>query len=136
MKYDFDRIIRRTGTGSVKWDLADSIFGGSSLLPLWVADMDFESPPEVTAALVERARHGIFGYTAASPAYFESFITWFKERHGWEILSDWIHFSPGIVPALNLFIQTFSDPGDRIIIQQPVLPLHVRHPQQRKGGRK
>lgn len=120
MKYDFDRVIQRRGTGSVKWDLADSIFGGSDLLPLWVADMDFESPPEVTAALVERARHGIFGYTAASPEYFESFVNWFRKRHQWEIHNEWIHFSPGVVPALNLLIQTFSNPGDRVIIQQPV----------------
>ena len=120
MKYDFDRVIKRTGTGSVKWDLADSLFGGSGLLPLWVADMDFESPPEVTAALVERAHHGIFGYTAASPVYFEAFTAWFRKRHGWEIHTDWIHFSPGVVPALNLLVQTFSDPGDKVIIQQPV----------------
>lgn len=120
MKYDFDKVIKRTGTGSVKWDLADSIFNGSGLLPLWVADMDFESPPEVTAALVDRARHGIFGYTAASRGYLESFIAWFRKRHGWEIHPDWIHFSPGVVPALNLLIQTFSNPGDKIIIQQPV----------------
>jgi cysteine-S-conjugate beta-lyase len=120
MKFDFDRIIRRTGTNSVKWDLVDSIFDGSALLPLWVADMDFESPPEVIDALVNRARHGIFGYTAAPPAYYESQIRWFRERHGWEIRKEWIHFSPGVVPALNLFVQTFSEPGDRVIVQQPV----------------
>ncbi len=120
MKYDFDRVIKRKGTGSVKWDLADSIFGGSDLLPLWVADMDFQSPPEVIDVLVNRARHGIYGYTAASSTYFESFIAWFRKRHGWEIHSDWIHFSPGVVPALNLLLQTFSHPGDKVIIQQPV----------------
>ena len=120
MKYDFDRIINRKGTGSVKWDLVDSIFGGSGLLPLWVADMDFESPPEVIEALVRRARHGIFGYTTPLPAYYEAMIKWFRERHAWEIHTDWIFFSPGVVPALNLLIQTFSDPGDNIIIQQPV----------------
>jgi cysteine-S-conjugate beta-lyase len=120
MKYDFDRIIKRTNTNSVKWDLVDSIFDGSGLLPLWVADMDFESPPEVVDALVRRAGHGIFGYTAAPHAYFESMIRWFRERHAWDIKKDWIHFSPGVVPALNLLVQTFTEPGDRVIIQQPV----------------
>lgn len=120
MKFDFDRIIDRTGTGSFKWDLADSIFKGEGLLPLWVADMDFASPPEVVAALEERARHGVFGYTAPMPEYFRAVADWFERRHGWQIAPDWIVAAPGVVPALNLLIQTFTEPGDGVIVQKPV----------------
>ena len=120
MKYDFDTIIERRGTNSVKWDHADRIFRGCNLLPLWVADMDFQSPPAVIEALTRRASHGIFGYSAPGSDYYRAFTRWFARRHGWEIRPEWIHFTPGVVPALNLIIQTFTEPGDGIIIQQPV----------------
>ncbi|MBN2160719.1 MAG: pyridoxal phosphate-dependent aminotransferase [Spirochaetes bacterium] len=120
MKYDFDRVIDRTGTGSFKWDLADALFHGSGLLPLWVADMDFESPPEVIEALVMRARHGIFGYTAPGPAYHDAIIKWFRKRHRWKIRPEWLRFAPGVVPALNLLVQAFTAPGDSVIVQMPV----------------
>jgi cysteine-S-conjugate beta-lyase len=120
MKYDFDRVIDRTGTGSIKWDLADVIFGGTDLLPLWVADMDFESPPEVTAALVARAQHGIFGYSTPKTGYYQSLTGWFRKRHSWDLKYEWLYFAPGVVPAINLVIQTYTEPGDRIIIQKPV----------------
>jgi cystathionine beta-lyase len=120
MKYDFDRVIDRTGTGSVKWDLAEVFFGRPGLLPLWVADMDFESPPEVQAALAERARHGIYGYTSPKLDYYQSLTAWFKKRHSWDIKYEWLYFSPGVVPAINLVIQTYTEPGERVIIQKPV----------------
>lgn len=118
--YDFDRIIDRRNTSSVKWDLADDLFHGKNLIPMWVADMDFLSPPVVIEALCERARHGIFGYTAATDNYYEAVIGWMKKRHGWDIHREWIHFSPGVVPALSLILQTFTRPGDEVIIQPPV----------------
>ncbi len=120
MKFDFDRIIDRTGTGSFKWDLVDSIFKGSGLIPLWVADMDFESPPEVVAALTRRAQHGVYGYTAPMPEYYQAVVDWFGRRHSWRINQDWIVTAPGVVPALNLLIQTFTEPGDGVIVQKPV----------------
>jgi len=120
MKYDFDRVIDRTGTGSVKWDLAEVFFGRADLLPLWVADMDFESPPEVRAALAERARHGIYGYTSPKLDYYQSLTAWFRKRHSWDIKYDWLYFAPGVVPAINLAIQTYTEPGERVIIQKPV----------------
>ena len=120
MKFDFDRIIDRTGTASIKWDLADSLFSGTGLLPLWVADMDFESPPEVIEALSERARHGIYGYTAPDPEYSPAIAAWFKDRHNWELDTSWLHFSPGVVTALNLLVQALTEPGDRVIVQKPV----------------
>ena len=120
MKFDFDRVIDRTGTASFKWDLVDGIFGGAGLLPLWVADMDFESPPEVVEALVKRARHGVYGYTAPMPEYYRAAAEWFERRHAWRIAPEWIVTAPGVVPALNLLIQTFTEPGDGVIVQQPV----------------
>lgn len=120
MKFDFDRVIDRTGTGSFKWDLVDDIFRGEGLLPLWVADMDFESPPEVREALIQRASHGIYGYTAPTPDYYEALIDWFRTRHGWVISTGWLHFSPGVVPALNLLVQAFTGPGEGVIVQKPV----------------
>jgi len=120
MKFDFDRVVDRTGTASFKWDLADGIFGGTGLLPLWVADMDFESPPEVVEALAKRARHGVYGYTAPMPEYYRAVTEWFEGRHAWRLTPEWIVTAPGVVPALNLLIQTFTEPGDGVIVQQPV----------------
>jgi len=120
MKYNFDTIFDRRGTGSEKWDMCDTIFGGSSLLPLWVADMDFRSPPEVIDALTKRVAHGIFGYTAYTESAYTSVINWYRARHGWEIMKEWIVYSPGVVPALSLLVQCFTSPGDGIIIQRPV----------------
>ncbi len=120
MKYDFDTPINRYNTGSVKWDLAEHIFGKKKLLPMWVADMDFRSPQPVLDALAERARHGIFGYTACTPSYYEATINWFKKHHNWTIRQEWISYTPGIVPAISLLIQTFTDPGDKVLLQLPV----------------
>lgn len=120
MTYDFDRLIERRGTASVKWDLADTVFGGSELLPLWVADMDFAAPPEVITALEQRARHGIYGYTATMEGYNQAIINWMTESHGWSIEQEWIQYAPGVVLALFLLIKALSQPGDAVIIQKPV----------------
>ncbi|MBM7692041.1 cystathionine beta-lyase [Peribacillus deserti] len=120
MKYDFDKHIIRTNTGSVKWDHSETLFGDKDILPMWVADMDFKAPQPVIDALIEKAEHGIFGYTKGLGSYHDAIIGWMKERHKWEVKSEWICHSPGVVPALNLIVQTFTDPGDKIIIQHPV----------------
>ncbi len=120
MRYDFDKIIKRNKTGSVKWDLVDAIFGGENLLPMWVADMDFEAPRPVIDALIKRAEQGVYGYNACMPSYYNAMINWINKRHGWKTEKDWIIFTPGIVPALNMFVQTFTEPGDSIILQMPV----------------
>lgn len=122
----FEEIIDRKNTGSEKWDHCDSIFGGENLLPLWVADMDFRVPRGVTEALEKKAEHGIFGYTSYTDSSFESVINWFSRRHGWEIRREWILYSPGVVPALNLIVQTFTDPCDGVIIQRPVYHPFMR----------
>ncbi len=119
MKYDFDRIISRERSGSVKWDLRETR-GDNDLIPMWVADMDFKAPPEVIKALVKKAEHGIFGYTYQSDSYREAVVKWMNKRHNWEIKNDWITTTPGVVPALSIAVNTYTGPGDSIVIQPPV----------------
>lgn len=116
----FDSVIDRKNTGSEKWDGCDRLFGGENLLPLWVADMDFRTPREVIDALCRRAEHGIFGYSSYMESTYSSVISWFSRRHCWDIDRDWIVYSPGVVPALNLIVQIFTSPCDGVIIQRPV----------------
>ncbi|MHA1515834.1 MAG: MalY/PatB family protein [Candidatus Heimdallarchaeaceae archaeon] len=123
MKYDFDQVIDRTKTHSVKWDkdLLEEFFGSADLLPLWVADMDFLCPQPVIDAVEKKAEEGIYGYSwHKTPEYFDSIIGWMRRRHNWEVEKDWIVFSPGVVPAIDVIIRTFSNPGDKIIVQSPV----------------
>jgi cystathionine beta-lyase len=119
----FDEIIDRSNTGSIKWDpfYLKKLFGKEDLLPLWVADMDFRAPQPVIDALVERVKHGIFGYTGPDPIkYNNSVINWFRRRHNWTLHESWLVFSPGIVQACTYLIQRFTNPGDKVIIQDPV----------------
>jgi cystathionine beta-lyase len=120
MKYDFDRVTDRTGTHSYKWDQSEKLFGRGDILPLWVADMDFEPPKEVVDEMVRRAEQGVYGYTIRPPEYFEAVSGWLKRRHGWEIRHEWISSSPGVVPALSLIVHAFTEPGDQVILQSPV----------------
>jgi cystathionine beta-lyase len=122
MKYNFNKIIKRSGTNCFKWDLAPAIFKNGDVLPMWVADMDFKSPPEVIAALKSRCAHGIYGYGARPDSYYHSFINWAKKRYGFNINKEEIIFSPGIVPALSLCVAAFTVAGDGVIIQPPVYP--------------
>lgn len=87
---------------------------------MWVADMDFPAPPPVVDAIVERARHGIYGYADCNEEYAEATVAWMARRFGWQIEKDWLVYVPGIVPALNWMVQTFTDPGDQVVIQSPV----------------
>jgi len=122
MNYDFDRIIDRRQTGSVKWDFNQRIFGREDILPLWVADMDFQAPEAVVEALLNRAKHGIYGYSDGMDGYYESLTAWLHKRHGWKIQRDWISFSPGIVFALHQLVRSLTKPGDKILLQSPVYP--------------
>lgn len=120
MQYDFDKYIERKGTDSVKYDLNGIIFGKEDVLPMWVADMDFEVPDFIREAINERASHPVYGYTYRPRKFFESAARWISRRHGWEVSPDSFSFSPGIVPALNMIVMEFSEPGDRILVQPPV----------------
>jgi cystathionine beta-lyase len=120
MNYDFDRIIDRTGTGSLKWELGRTTHGVDGVLPMWVADMDFEVAPPITEAIIRRANHPVYGYTLWRDSYYDAVTDWMKRRFDWEVQRDWIIFSPGIVPAVNLAVQAFTRPGEKVIIQPPV----------------
>lgn len=120
MKYDFDKYIDRRETDSVKYDLNRTMFGTDELLPMWVADMDFEVPDFIREAVIERAGHPVYGYTFRPDRFFKSAAGWLFRRHGWEVSPGSFSFSPGIVPALNLIIMEFTRPGDRIVVQPPV----------------
>lgn len=118
--YDFDEVINRTGTGSLKYDFGKKRRGREDLLPLWVADMDFRLPGEVLEALHKRVDHGIFGYTEPMEEYQESVKKWFRKHHGWEIESEWNTVTPGVVYGISTAIRAFTEKGDGVIIQQPV----------------
>lgn len=120
MKYDFDRVIDRSNTRSYKWDQSEKLFGNKNVLPLWVADMDFESPPAVQKALLRRVQSGIYGYSVPSESYKQAIVHWFRRRHDWEIKQEWITDSPGIVTSLSLSVELFTQPGDQVIVQTPV----------------
>lgn len=120
MKYDFDRVIDRRNTRSYKWDLVEKIYGHKELIPLWVADMDFEAPKEISQAIRERTNHEIYGYTEKSAKLFRSITNWYKKRHNWEFYEDWISFTTGVNSGINLAVQVFTKPGDKVIVQPPV----------------
>ncbi len=120
MPYDFDSIIPRDDTDSVKYDLRTDIFGFSSVLPMWVADMDFATPPFIIEALRKRLEHPILGYSFRSPSYFQALQNWLARRHNWTIEKDWVAFSPGVVPALNMALEAYTQKGDGVILQSPV----------------
>ncbi len=120
MKYDFDTPVDRSGTDCLKWDYLEAFFGRGDLNALWVADMDFKAPPEILEPIMKRAEHGVFGYTAKPEGFFTAVTGWFEKRYHWKIEKEWIVATPGVVPALNFAIQTFTEPGDGIIIQPPV----------------
>lgn len=114
--YNFDETVERRQTSCCKWDEVK----GEDLLPMWVADMDFKSPPEVIAALENRVRHGVFGYSGCWDSWYEVLITWMKKRYSWEARREWIDNSPGVVASLNMLVRAFTHPGDQVIIQTPV----------------
>lgn len=120
MKYDFNKQIDRVNTSCIKWDYLNAFFGKTELHAMWVADMDFKAPPEILIPIVQRAAHGVFGYTAKSDEFYTTLIGWFKRRYNWLIKKEWIVTTPGVVPALNLAMQEFTKNGDAIIIQSPV----------------
>ncbi|MDA3778838.1 MAG: PatB family C-S lyase, partial [Bacteroidales bacterium] len=120
MKYNFDEIIDRTNTNSVKFDLRKQLFGKKNIIPMWVADMDFKTPDFIVDTIIRRAQHEIFGYSFRPDSYLDALINWVKRRHNWQLKKEWIAFSPGVVPAINITIQAFTNINDNIIIQPPV----------------
>ncbi len=132
MDHRFDIEIAREGTNSLKWEFVHDeqslfpfkqtgrFFGKDRILPMWVADMDFRCPEPVVEALSARAKHGVYGYSVPTEAFYKSVVGWMERRHSWEIDPRWICITPGVVPALNMLVRTFVSPGDKILIQPPV----------------
>ena len=116
----FNEVLDRKNTNSLKWDYRKQRFGRDDILPMWVADMDFKSPGLITEAIIERAKHGVFGYTEASERLSSALIDWMKKRHSWEIKNNWIVYSPGVVTSVNTAIHAYTNPGDKVLIQTPV----------------
>lgn len=118
--YDFDKIVDRTGSGDLKHEVLAERYGRADLLPLWVADMDFETPEFITDALRRRLEHSLFGYTVEPKDYWPTVQKWIKDHHGWDVKRDWLSYIPGIVKGIGMVINVFTKPDEKVIIQPPV----------------
>ena len=114
MNYDFDTPVNRKDTNSLKWDVADHE------LPMWVADMDFQTAPEIREAIENRAAHGVFGYSVVPDEWYQAYMNWWKERHGLNMEKDWLIFCTGVVPAISSIVRKLTTPGEKVLIQTPV----------------
>lgn len=117
MNYNFDNITNRRNTNSLKWDVAENE------LPMWVADMDFETAPEVTKVIVERAKQGIFGYEIVPDEWYKAIISWWDKRHDFTIAKDWLIFCTGVVPAITCLVKRLTNIGDNVLVQTPVYDI-------------
>ena len=119
-QYDFDSIIERRGTGALKTDALQQRYGNAGLLPLWVADMDFATPPFIVDALKKRMEHPIVGYTVEPDDFWPCVQDWILEHHGWKVEREWLTYIPGIVKGIGMAINAFLAPDEKVIIQPPV----------------
>ncbi|GKX67184.1 MalY/PatB family protein [Inconstantimicrobium mannanitabidum] len=116
MKYDFDSVINRRNTNSVKWNMNPE----QDILPMWIADMDFKTAEPIIKVLEKRVQHGIFGYAETPREYFEAEVNWWYKRHNFRIKEEWIEPTTGVIPSLSAVVQAFTEPGDKVLIQSPV----------------
>lgn len=114
MKYDFDKIIDRRNTGSLKWDVSENE------LPMWVADMDFQTAPEIQQAIMKRAEHGIFGYSIIPDEWYNTIINWWSRKHNFNIEKNWLIFSTGVVPSISSIVRKLTTPAENIVFMTPV----------------
>lgn len=114
MRYDFDTVINRRDTFAMKWNV------GEQELPMWVADMDFQAAPEIREALLKRLDHGVFGYTEIPEEWYDAYLGWWKERHGFSMEKDWLVFCTGVVPAISSIVRKLTTPNENVLIQTPV----------------
>ena len=114
MQYDFDQVVDRRGTHAAKWDVAEHE------LPMWIADMDFLTAPEIIAAVRDRASHGIYGYTDVPEAWYDAILGWWRDRHGFHMERDWLIFSTGVVPTISSVVRKLTTPGENILTMTPV----------------
>ena len=120
MKYDFDRIIERKGTGALKYDALKERYGRDDLLPLWVADLDFETPDFITDAIRKRLDHSLFGYTITPAELWDTVAKWIYEHHEWKVRTEWLTFIPGVMKGVGAVINTFVKEDEKVIILPPV----------------
>ena len=118
--YDFDKTVDRRGTGALKYDVLDERYGRSDLLPMWVADMDFETPDFIVEALRRRLDHPVFGYTTEPAEYWPTVARWVRDRHGWDVKTEWMTYIPGIVRGIGIVLNLFTGKDEKVIIQPPV----------------
>lgn len=118
--YDFDKPVCRRGSHCVKHDALHDMFGRDDLVPLWVADMDFETSDFIVDAMRQRLEHPVFGYTVAYDSYWQSIEDWLYARHSWRVEREWLRYIPGIVKGIGMVINAFTSVGDKVIIQPPV----------------
>lgn len=114
MPYDFDKQINRRNTNSLKWDVKENE------LPMWVADMDFETAPEIQAAIRKRAAHGVFGYSTVPEEWYQAYIGWWKRRHNFQMEKDWLIFCTGVVPAISSMVRKLTTPAEKVLVLTPV----------------
>ena len=113
-KYDFDTPINRRGTDSLKWDVKENE------LPMWVADMDFQTAPEIRKAIADRLTHGVFGYSDLTDEWYQAYQNWWNNRHGLKIEREWLIFSTGVIPSISSIVRKLTTPNEKVIIQTPV----------------
>ncbi|MBR5963929.1 MAG: PatB family C-S lyase [Bacteroidaceae bacterium] len=133
MKYNFDALIDRRGTGAIKVDCVQEYWGRDDLLPMWIADMDFPTAPFVVEAIKKRLENPILGYTHRCDSWYKAVVDWQQMRYGWSVRKEWLNFVSGIVPGIAHCLQAFTEPGDKILIQTPVYHPYILVPQ--KSGR-
>lgn len=114
MPYDFDKPVNRRDTHSLKWDVKEHE------LPMWVADMDFQTAPEIQAAIQERAAHGVFGYSIVPEEWYQAYMGWWERRHGFSMEKEWLVFCTGIVPAISSIVRKLTTAGENVLVQTPV----------------
>lgn len=119
-KYDFDTVIDRRGTGAMKYDALNELFGRNDITPMWIADMEFAAAPEITEAIMRRFAHPVYGYAYTPDSYWDSVRSWLMRRHGFSVEKEELAFVPGIVRAIAYAVNFFTAPGDKIVIQPPV----------------
>jgi cystathionine beta-lyase len=112
--YDFDQIVDRRDTNSLKWDVAQNE------LPMWVADMDFKVAPEITEAVIKRATQGVYGYSVIPDEWYHAYMGWWNKRHGWKINKDWLIFSTGVIPIISSVVRKLTTPAEKVVVQTPV----------------
>ena len=116
MRAKFSEVIKRRGSNSYKWDSIAEV----DVLPMWVADMDFQTAPAILEALHARVQHGTFGYTKVPDTYYDAVVNWFDRRYGWKMKPEWIIYTTGVVPALSAIIKAMTGVGDKVLVQTPV----------------